>query len=87
MYYDAKCKRKMNKLTMYIVRYKISTKNISGHSAPCSNCIKKINQIGIKKIVYIDNDGTIKKCLSNNYHTDYISPGYKEYYKQNIFVD
>ena len=77
----------MNKLTMYIVRYKISTKDISGTSAPCSNCIKKINQIGIKKIVYIDNAGGIKKCLSNNYHTDYISPGYKAYYKQNIFVD
>jgi len=87
MYYDSKYRRKMNKLTMYIVRYKISTKNTSGTSAPCSNCIKKINQIGIKKIVYIDNDGAIKKCLSNNYYTDYISPGYKEYYKQNIFVD
>ena len=77
----------MNKLTMYIVRYKISTKNTSGTSAPCLNCIQKINQIGIKKIVYVDNDGIIKKCLSNNYYTEYISPGYKEYNKQNIVVD
>ena len=77
----------MNKLTMYIVRYKRSTKNSSGHSAPCSNCIKKINQVGIKKIVYIDGKGIIQKCLANNYYTDYISPGYKQYYDQNICVD
>lgn len=72
---------------MYIVRYKSSTKNVSGTSAPCSNCIKKMKQIGIKKMVYIDDDGVIIKCLVNNYFTDYISPGYQEYYKQNIFVD
>ena len=77
----------MNKLTMYVVRYKSSTRNISGTSAPCTNCIKKINQIGIKKIVYIDKNGIIKKCLTNNYNTEYISSGYKEYYKQNIIVD
>lgn len=77
----------MNKLTMYIVRYKNSTKSASGHSAPCSNCIKKINQVGIKKIVYIDNTGVIKKCLSNNYYTEYVTPGYKQYHDRNIFVN
>ena len=87
MYYDTKYKRKMNKLTLYVVRYKSSTEKSSGHSAPCCNCFEKINEIGIKKIVYVDNDGIIKKCLTNNYYTEYISPGYKEYNKQNIVVD
>jgi deoxycytidylate deaminase len=86
MYYDAKFKRKMKKLTIYIARYKTSTKGVSGHSAPCSNCIKKIKHIGIKKIVYIDAEGNIQKCLSKNYFTDHICPGYKEFYKQNISV-
>ena len=51
----------MKKLTIYIARYKPSTKNISGHSAPCSNCLCKIRQIGIKKIVYVDANGMVQK--------------------------
>jgi deoxycytidylate deaminase len=85
VFYDAKLRRKMNKLTLYIARYKPST-NISGHSAPCSNCLSKIQDIGIKKIVYVDGEGIIQKCLSKNYKTDYISVGYREYQRIGIKV-
>lgn len=76
----------MNKLTLYIARYKSSTENISGYSAPCSNCLSKIQEIGIKKIVYADREGIIQKCLSKNYKTDYISVGYREYQRIGIKV-
>ena len=76
----------MNKLTIYIARYKSSTKNTSGHSAPCSNCLYKIKEIGIKKIVYADENGNIQKCLSNRFETDYVSVGYREYSRQKITV-
>ncbi len=76
----------MKKLTIYIARYKPSTENISGHSAPCYNCLCKIKQLGIKKIVYVDNEGNIQKCLSKNYTTDYISVGYREYRRMGIKV-
>ena len=76
----------MKKLTIYIARYKPSTKNISGHSAPCSNCLCKIRQIGIKKIVYVDANGVVQKCLTNRFSTDYISVGYREYARNNIKV-
>ena len=77
----------MNKMTIYIARYKSSMLNSSGHSAPCSNCLQKIKQLGIKKIVYVDCDGNIKKCKTKDYYTEHVCPGYKEYYKQNISVD
>ncbi len=76
----------MKKLTIYIARYKSSTKNISGHSAPCSNCLCKIKQLGIKKIVYVDSDGQIKKCLTNKFSTNYVSVGYRLYAAQGILV-
>ena len=85
-FYDSKTRRKMKKLTIYIARYKASTQNISGHSAPCSNFLCKIRQLGIKKLVYADATGQIKKCLVNKFSTDYISVGYREYARQNIKV-
>ena len=85
-FYDLKFRRKMKKLTIYIARYKSSHKNISGHSAPCSNCLHKIKQLGIKKIVYVDANGLVQKCLTNRFKTDYVSVGYREYARQNIKV-
>ena len=76
----------MKKLTIYIARYKSSTKHTSGHSAPCSNCLRKIKQLGIKKMVYVDADGHIQKCLANRFSTDYVSVGYREYARHNIKV-
>lgn len=84
-FYEGKIKRKMNKLTIYIARFNPSRK-FSGPSAPCKSCMCKIKEIGIKKIVYCDRVGNIKKCLTKDYHTDYMTPGYSEYKKNNIKV-
>ena len=86
MYSNSKFRRRENKLTIYIARYKSSDKQTSGHSAPCSSCLKKIKKIGIKKIVYVNENGEIINCLSKNFNTDYISSGYREYMKKNINV-
>tara|TARA_R110001592_G_scaffold307138_1_gene580266 strand:+ start:330 stop:560 length:231 start_codon:yes stop_codon:yes gene_type:complete len=76
----------MRKLTIYIARHRHYT-NESGHSEPCSHCTKEIKKIGIKKIVYVNGSGEIKKRLTDYYENNYICPGYKEYAKQNIKVD
>ena len=83
MFYDPKFRRKMNKLTIYIAKHRHSTM-MSSASLPCSNCTKKIKELGIKKIVYVDKSGQIQKCLSQNYFSDYICPGYKELARRNI---
>ena len=85
-FYDRKVRRKMNKLTIYIVKHRPSTKH-SAESKPCSHCTKEIKRLGIKKIVYVNAFGEINKKLTSNYHTDYICPGYKELERRNIRVD
>lgn len=92
MYSDKKqrkFRRRMGKLTIYVVRKKNDgTENISHSvSAPCFNCTKKIKEIGIKKIVYVDINGNITKCLSKNYYTNFVSSGYRVIAKKNIYVD
>ena len=82
MFYDPKFRRKMNKLTIYIAKHRHSTM-MSSASLPCSNCTKKIKELGIKKIVYVDKSGQIQKCLSHNYFNNYICPGYKELARRN----
>ena len=76
----------MNKLTIYIVKHRQSTKH-SAESKPCSHCTKEIKRLGIKKIVYVDAFGKVKKKFSRLYHTNYVCPGYKELARQNIKAD
>ena len=86
----------MNKLTLYVVRntarstpYKTSGRcereRLS--SAPCSNCFKKIQEIGIKKLVYINDDGEIICCKTKNYQTNWKSSGYRIYERQKIKIN
>lgn len=86
MFYDRKIRRKMRKLTIYIARHRHST-SYSAHSEPCSHCTKEIKRFGIKKIVYVNGIGEINKSLTDNYNTEYVCPGYKEYAKQGVKVD
>ena len=86
VFYDNKFRRKTRKLTIYIARYKSSTKSRSGVSGPCSNCLRKIKELGIKKIVYADREGNIHKCKSKDYITNYQSVGYREYRRMGIKV-
>lgn len=59
----------------------------SAHSQPCSNCLSVINKLGIKKIVYVDDYGEVNKCKACDYKTNYITPGYRLYYNDNIRPD
>ena len=83
-----KIRRKMNKLTIYVVRYRSHKyhHNISVDSAPCKNCMKKIKQIGIKKIVYVERNGDIKKTLSKNYLSDFITSGDRVLKNNNVHI-
>ena len=85
----------MNKLTLYVVR-NTSRKSPyikSGRcererltSAPCRNCFEKIREIGIKKIVYINDNGEIICCKTKDYQTNWKSSGYRIYERQNIKI-
>ena len=79
-------RRKMKKLTIYIVKHRPSTR-CSAESKPCSHCTREIKRLGIGKIVYVDAFGGVNKILTKDYHTDYICPGYKEYARINVRVD
>ena len=85
-FYDRKMRRKMKKLTIYIVKHRPST-NHSPESKPCSHWEKEIKRLGIGKIVYVDAFGSVNKVSSRDYHTDYVCPGYKEYARINVRVD
>lgn len=85
-FYDPKLKRKMKKLTLYIVKHRHST-TYSAESKPCSHCTKEIKRLGIKKIVYVDAFGTVTKKLTRKYNTNYVCPGYKEYARLKVNVD
>ena len=56
MFYEVKklCK----KLTLVVVRYQPQTKSTL-YSKPCKNCIKLIQMVGIKKVIYTTDDGYI----------------------------
>ena len=79
----------MRKLTLYVVRQKTGDINNYSYtnSSPCFHCAKKIKEIGIGKIIYVDSHGNITKCKSKNYNTQYISSGYKEFARRNIYFD
>jgi len=47
MYNDNKFKRKMRKMTLYVVRFRSeeSSECNMAHSAPCKHCFNKIKQV------------------------------------------
>ena len=84
-----KINRKMKKLTLYIARRR-PTKSflgLAGSSGPCSNCLKKINKLGIKKIVYCDREGNIISCKTKNYISYGFTSGYNQCKRDNIRVN
>lgn len=76
-------------MTIYVVRNLAdkSSQYNGGISAPCENCTAKIKEIGIKKIVYIDENNNIINVKTKNYSTNYISTGNKEYMRQGVSLD
>ena len=52
-----KNKRDLKKYIIWVTR--IRSKNQLSESAPCSDCIKKLTNMGFSKVGYTDNDGNI----------------------------
>ena len=53
------------KITLYIVR--LSYNGTIHDSAPCKDCTKTLQQLGIKRIVYSNNDGDLTSCKMHEY--------------------
>lgn len=61
------------KITLYVVRIDIN-KNLK-NSAPCIDCIKIINKLGIKRIIYSDENNEFQKVKPCDYTIVYKSIG------------
>ena len=60
--------------TLYVVRLAASGLR---QSSPCKHCLQAIQDVGIKKIVFSDDDGHFEIHTSVNYTTNHQSSGYR----------
>tara|TARA_B000000477_G_scaffold88002_1_gene74873 strand:+ start:57 stop:323 length:267 start_codon:yes stop_codon:yes gene_type:complete len=49
--------KKTRKITLYVVR--LDSNNTLKASAPCVDCMKRINMMGIKRVIHSTNTGNI----------------------------
>ena len=59
---------------------RVSTSGLK-HSGPCQNCLNTIRQVGIKKIVFSDNDGCFEMYNTSLYSTNHQSSGFRHMHK------
>lgn len=67
-------KNKIKKIALYVVR--VTQNGVLVCSAPCSECLEKMNQFQIKTITYINDVGVPIKQNFNDYETTYKTSGY-----------
>jgi deoxycytidylate deaminase len=63
---------KFNKITLYIAR--VNNHNNLRTSRPCSECLKYIKKVNVKKIVYVDEDLDIivqRPCMCTGSHRSF----------------
>jgi tRNA(Arg) A34 adenosine deaminase TadA len=70
---------KFKKMTFYIVR--ISSTGLLGCSAPCMDCMKKLERFKIKRLVYSTDDGRFVSIRSKDYNTEFVTRSRKDYNK------
>lgn len=63
----------MRKVTIYIVR--VASSGELKSSGPCINCLSVIREVGIRKMVFSEDDGTIKEYNTNEYSHIHLSLG------------
>lgn len=64
-----KIKRKLKKFSICVVRSIISENKIHCvSSAPCMDCINKLKTVGLKNIIYSNQDGTITNIKLSSFH-------------------
>ena len=71
-----------SKITLYIVRF--NSKNIYAHSAPCIECTNKIKYLGIKKLIYCNENNDFTIIKTENYETNHYS-GCSRRFKNNSY--
>ena len=79
-------KKKMKKITLYVVR--IGNDDTLRNSAPCTNCFDVIREMGIKRIVFSNENGEIISTNTNSFTTTHFTHGTRAIqdrnYKQNL---
>ena len=70
-----KLKRKANKLSIYVVRWR--KKDGPANSEPCKHCSDIIKKYGIKKIKYLGKFSNLVEINTKDYHTDYLSSPFR----------
>tara|TARA_B100001094_G_C18180758_1_gene800741 strand:- start:694 stop:1167 length:474 start_codon:yes stop_codon:yes gene_type:complete len=70
--------RKLKNYSMLVIRIgKDDDGNIVFRNAkPCKYCTESIKKIGLKKIIYSNDDGDLEKIKINELESEYISKGY-----------
>jgi hypothetical protein len=63
----------MRKVTIYIVR--VSNSGQLKSSGPCINCLSVIKEVGIRKMMFSEDDGSIKEYNTNEYTRVHLSLG------------
>lgn len=73
VFYVAQSGKKRNNdlsnLTLIVIRYSAGKFSFS---KPCKNCIEKIKEVGIKKVLYSDDDGNFIEEKTRDLESDHI---------------
>ena len=66
-------KKLMRKVTIYIVR--LSSSGGLKSSGPCINCLTMIKEVGIRKMIFSEDDGSLKEHNTSEYNYVHLSLG------------
>lgn len=68
-----KTTKNFKKIVLYVVR--LDAEDILQESCPCINCMNKIQDLGIKRVIHSTRDGGIEIRDPQDYITEHISTG------------
>ena len=60
------------KITLYVAR--VSSQGVRD-SAPCADCSQKMKELGVKKVIYTNAEGSLTSCKVSEYETTRRSTG------------
>lgn len=83
-YKDSDIRRKLGKQCLIVIRIntKIDRDNSLKNSAPCSNCVKFLQNNNIHKIIYSMDDGTLHFSRVKDLDTTHLSRGQRAIIRQ-----
>jgi len=78
-----KVKKKLKKMTLYVIRKSGEPEHIFSNSKPCKLCLSKIKLMNIKKIIYSNDNGKLEKYNNTtNLENKHLSHAMKKLYKK-----